>query len=243
MVSMPKPILRTFAAVSALAAPLFAQDVAATADAPAITPAAARDIEQLAAEQLESAGIPGLSVAVGWDGAVRYSRGFGLADVELDVPVTPRTRFRTASIAKPMTAVAVMQLVQAGKLDLEADVRTYVPAFEEKPWPVTLRHLLCHQSGIRHYQRDGEASGTQSYLSLTDSLAIFAGDELLFEPGTKYSYSTYAYTLLGCAVESASGTSYEAYMREHVWGPPGWATPSSTTTGRSCRSGPAATCG
>jgi len=216
---MMRSIPGILAVFLALTAPLFAQDVSATAAASAVTPAAARDIEQLVAEQLESASIPGLSVAVGWDGAIRYSRGFGLADVELDVPVSPRTRFRTASIAKPMTAVAVMQLVQAGKLDLEADIRTYVPAFGEKPWPVTLRHLLCHQSGIRHYQRDGEASGTKSFLSLTDSVSIFAGDELLFEPGTKYSYSTYAYTLLGCTVERAAGTSFESYMREHVWGP------------------------
>ena len=149
-----------------------------------------------------------------------WCKGFGKADLENDIPVTPVTKFRLASVSKPVTAVAVMRLVEKGKIDLDAPVQKYVAKFPEKQWPITTRQLLCHISGIRHY-RPGESESTRHYDSMTQSLDIFKDDDLLFEPGTKMGYSTYAYTLLGCVLEAASGKSYMDCLREEVLEPAG----------------------
>jgi CubicO group peptidase (beta-lactamase class C family) len=167
--------------------------------------------------------VPALAVACARKGKTIFEQAFGKTDLENDVAARPESRFRTASVAKPMTAVAVMQLVEGAKLELDAPIRKYCPAFPEKPWPVTVRQLLGHLGGIRHYQKKGEAQGKEQYLSLQDSLEIFKDDPLVSEPGTKYHYTTYGYTLLGCAIEAASGLGYADYMRQHVWGPAGMA--------------------
>ncbi|MCP5112202.1 MAG: beta-lactamase family protein, partial [bacterium] len=108
-------------------------------------------VEAIVSRAMEREKIPGLSVAVAIDGEFRWSRGFGLSDVENNVPATADTMFRLASISKPITAVAVMQLAEQGKLDLDAPIRQYVPSFPAKPWPITARQLLGHLGGIRHY--------------------------------------------------------------------------------------------
>ena len=165
--------------------------------------------------------IPGLSVAIARDGVLRFARGFGQSDLEHRVPTTDRTRFRTASIAKSMTAVALMQLFDAGKVDLDVPVSQYVSRWPKKRWPIPVRLLLGHLGGVRHYSRPGESSGTRHFRSVASSLQCFSADPLLHEPGSKYQYTTYGYTLLGCAVEQVSGLSYERYLTESVWKPAG----------------------
>lgn len=167
--------------------------------------------------------LPGVSLAIAVDNKLVYSRGFGKADLEQDVPVTPRTAFRTASIAKPLTATGVMRLAQEGRLDLDAPIRQYCPAWPEKHPTITARQILGHVSGIRHYARQGESTGTTAYFSIDESLAAFKDDALLHPPGTKYLYSTHGYTVLGCAIEGASGMSYADYMAARVFGPAGMA--------------------
>lgn len=167
--------------------------------------------------------LPALQAAAAKDGAVLYEGAAGRADLEQDVAATARTRFRTASIAKPMTALAVMALVETGKIDLDADIRAYVPAFPEKPWPVTVAQLLCHQGGVRHYAKPGESDGTRRYRTLEASLALFKDDPLVAEPGTKHHYTTFGYTLLGCAVERASGAEYFDFLMRAVLTPAGMA--------------------
>ena len=179
--------------------------------------AMARKIDAVIEQESAKLGIPGISVAIATDGRLSYSKGFGMADLENSVPTKAHTVYRTASIAKPLTATAVMQLVERGKLDLDAPIQKYCPSFPEKQWPVTARHLLGHLGGVRHYNKPGESSGTTYYYTIEDSLKIFKDDPLLHEPGTKYSYTTYGYSLLGCAVEGASGMRYEEYMGEHVF--------------------------
>lgn len=186
-----------------------------------IPPAAAQKIDELVQAEMVRQKIPGLTVAIGTGDRIVYSKAFGMADIENSVPVKTSTVFRTASIAKPMTATAVMQLAEQGKLDLDAPIQKYCPAFPEKPWPVTARQLLGHLGGVRHYVRPGEASGTEHFYTLADSLRIFKDDPLLHEPGTRYYYSTFGYVLLGCAVEGASGMPYERYMAERVFAPAG----------------------
>jgi CubicO group peptidase (beta-lactamase class C family) len=166
---------------------------------------------------------PALSVAVMEKGKIVYAKSFGLADLENAVPATSETRFRTASVAKTLTATAVLQLYERGAIDLDAPIQTYCPAFPQKPWPVTARLLLGHLAGVRHYTKPGESSGTQHFFTVADSLELFADDPLLFEPGTKYSYTTYGFSVLGCAIEGASKMSYGDYMRARVFDPAGMA--------------------
>ena len=170
-----------------------------------------------------AAKIPGLTVAIAFRNTIVYTKAFGHADLEHRAPATPRTAFRTASTAKPLTATAVMLLVEQGRLDLDAPIQQYCPAFPEKPWPVTARLLLGHQAGIRHYQKPGESTGKAHYFTLQDALGLFKNDPLLHEPGTKYFYSTYGFSVLGCAIEGASGLSFEAFMRARVFTPAGMA--------------------
>ncbi|MEK7215466.1 MAG: serine hydrolase domain-containing protein, partial [Chloroflexota bacterium] len=165
--------------------------------------------------------LPGLSLAIVVDNQLSYASAFGFADLENSVRANRDTAFRTASLAKALTATAVMQLGERGKLDPDAPVQKYCPAFPEKPWPVTARQLLGHLGGIRHYRDGPEARGTGHYATVVDALALFKDDSLLHEPSTRFSYTTFGYSVLGCAIEGASGMRYEAYMREHIFGPAG----------------------
>jgi serine beta-lactamase-like protein LACTB, mitochondrial len=181
-------------------------------------------IERAVTAFMSKNGVPGLSIAVVADGALAWSNGYGMADVENTVPAKATTAYRSASIGKTMTATAAMQLVEAQRLDLSADIRDYCPAFPAKPWRITPQHLLSHTSGIRHYggPRDREESySTIHYRSVADALAPFKDDPLLFEPGTKYQYSTYGYDVLGCVIEGAAGVPFLTWMRTHVWEPSG----------------------
>jgi CubicO group peptidase (beta-lactamase class C family) len=114
-----------------------------------------------------------------------------------------------------------MQLAEAGRIDLDAPIRRYCSEFPEKPWAVTARQLLGHLGGIRHYVTPAEAAGTGHYLTLEQALVLFKDDPLVHEPGSRYLYSTFGYSLLGCAIERIAGVSYEAYMRRHVFEPAG----------------------
>jgi CubicO group peptidase (beta-lactamase class C family) len=108
-------------------------------------------LDRAIAAYVKEQGIPGLTAAVALEGRVVWSRGYGLADLENSVPATPDTVYRSASIGKPMTATAAMRLVELGKLDVEQPIQRYCPAFPVKAWPITVRQLLTHTSGIRHY--------------------------------------------------------------------------------------------
>jgi serine beta-lactamase-like protein LACTB, mitochondrial len=164
--------------------------------------------------------IPGLSTALAVRGELAWTEGFGLADVENQVAATEDTVYGLASISKPITAVAIMQLAEEGKIDIDAPIQTYVPDFPTKPWPVTTRQLLGHLGGIRHYNSNHsseEFASTRHYQDVKTPLDIFKDDPLLHEPGTKYSYTTYGYCLLGCAVERAGGEPYLQYVSRRIF--------------------------
>ena len=181
-------------------------------------------IDSTIGELMDQRRVPGLSAAIVVDGHLVYERGYGLADVENEVPATSDTIYRLASISKMLTAVAAMQLVEAGKLELDAPIQTYVPTFPEKRAPITAALLLKHQSGIRHYKGNDEIRSAVFYSRVGDALKIFQDDPLLFEPGEKFSYTTYGFNLLGTAIEGASGQDYVAYVQEHICGPAGMET-------------------
>ena len=156
-----------------------------------------RQIEALISAEMAKQKIPGLSVAVVTDRQLRWSSGYGLSDVENNVAAKASTVYRLASISKPITATAVMQLFERGRVDLDAPVQKYCPAFPEKQWPVTTREVLAHLSGIRHYKSDEEFNSTRHFATVVESLEMFKNDPLLHEPGVKMTYSTFGYTLLG----------------------------------------------
>ena len=165
-------------------------------------------------------GIPGLSAAVVMERRLRWSSSFGSADLENFVPAKNVTVYRLASLTKPITATAVLQLVEAGKVDLDAPIQRYVPAFPEKQWPVTVRHLLSHQAGIRNWT-DQEFHNTRRFASIGESLGPFKDDPLLFEPGARTQYTSLGYNLLGAVVEGVSGKPFLEYLHEHVFAPAG----------------------
>ena len=195
-------------------------------------PAAAQTTAQLPADKIEKIekaisaemsrqNIPGLSVAIVTDRKLRWSNGYGLADLENYVPAKSATVYRLGSISKPITAIAVMQLAERGKLDLDAPIQKYCPAFPQKQWPVTARQLLGHLAGVRHYKSEAEFLSTRHYNSVVEGMEMFKDDPLLHEPGTKYSYTTHGYSILGCAVEAASGMKFADYVIANIFKPAG----------------------
>lgn len=163
--------------------------------------------------------IPGLSVAVGWKGAVRYAEGFGMADAENQVPVTPSSRFRVGSVSKSITSIALGQLIQSGKLNPEALL--HIEGMQAGIQPFTVRQLATHTAGIRHYgPRDG-LNCPRHFDRVKDGLVIFLSDSLLFEPGTAFNYSSYGYNLLSYVMEEAAGKPFLTCLQESVFDPLG----------------------
>ncbi len=191
-----------------------------------ITPEKRIKLEAAIARFMVANSIPGVSVAVVENGAEEWSAGFGSADLENLVPATSHTLYRLASISKPITATGAMLLWQQGKLDLDAPVQKYCPAFPLKDTPITTRELLGHMGGIRHYKSDSnddpEGGNTKHFAdSIRAGLDFFKNDPLVAKPGTEFHYSTQGFTLVGCAIEGASGENYVDYMRENVLIPAG----------------------
>jgi CubicO group peptidase (beta-lactamase class C family) len=172
-------------------------------------------------EHMREGGIPGVSVAVAVGGRVVWAEGFGWADVENKVGVTPETRFRIASISKALTAGALATLMESGAVDLDAPVQRYVPRFPEKPeGMVTTRLLAGHLAGVRHY-RGMEFASQAHYDDVVDALEIFADDPLQSPPGQRYAYSTYGWNLISAVVQGASGVRFLTYVRDRVLKPLG----------------------
>lgn len=151
--------------------------------------------------------VPGLSGAIAVDGELVWTGGFGYANLQHRVPATDSTRYRIASISKPVAATVALMLAEEGRLDLDAPVRSYLPLFPEKRDTITTRQLLSHTGGIRHYRGDEFRSATR-YESRLGPVSIFADDSLLFEPGTQFSYSTYGFTLASAVMEAAADSSF-----------------------------------
>ncbi len=186
----------------------------------------ARDAATLVRAYLEQSRVPGMAVAVFADGALVWSEGFGLADIEQQVPVTRHTRFRLASVSKLFTVAAAARLADAGALDLDAPVQQYVSDFPTHPGsPVTARLLAGQLGGIRHY-RGSDFAGTHNidrtvFRNTEAALAIFRDDSLVAPPGSRYHYSTFGYTLLGAAIEGAAGEEYPVALARLVLTPLG----------------------
>jgi serine beta-lactamase-like protein LACTB len=180
----------------------------------------ANDIEKIANKLFEEAvlspSVPGINVAVADEKGIKWAKGFGFANLEHKVPMTESTKMRIGSVAKVITTAALMRLYEKNLITFSRDIRSYVPEWPEKHQKITLAQLTSHTSGVRHYKND-EFFANGDYDSATDSLDIFKNDDLLFEPGTKFSYSTYAWTLISAAMEkAASDTPFKQLIHDQV---------------------------
>lgn len=169
--------------------------------------------------------LPGLGVAVVRDGRRVWSGYFGQADLENGIPVTRRTVFRFASASKPMTAVAALRLVARGRLKLDAPIREGLGSEAGAVGEfTTLRHLLAHQSGLRHYQpRPGEEP-LRHFARLAEALRERAQDPPLFVPGSGFGYSTHGYLVIGRLMERVEGRAFEEWMDRDLFKPSGMST-------------------
>jgi len=170
---------------------------------------------------------PGVSAAVCVNGELVFSGGVGVSDLESGMPQNGRSVHNIGSISKTQSVVAILQLVEQGKISLDAEVQTYVPWFPKKQRPITVRHILTHTSGIRHYRDDefdpGQLWMFQHYDKVEESTRRWRDDPLAFDPGTRWMYSSFATNLLHGIVESVSGLSFEEYLTRNVWRPAGMA--------------------
>ncbi len=193
----------------------------------ALPAAKAKAVDAAVTAEMTKQQAVGVAIGIIQDGQVVYLKGYGLADRENKTPVTADTVFNWASNSKPLTAVAALRLVEKKQLDLDADVRKYVPDFPDKDAVITIRHLLCHQSGIPHYS-NGKVIPTkrtyttdQPFLDPVNALDRFNLSPLLFKPGEKVDYSSYAYLLLSAAVQKAGKEAFDKQLQEHIAKPLG----------------------
>ena len=164
----------------------------------------------------------GVSAGVFYQGEVVWANGAGYRDIENKKPATADMLHRIASITKPMTAVAIMQLVEEKQIDLDATIQTYLPNYpRHKEGDITIRHLLNHTSGIKAYPNQKEGFSKVQYASLEEAMTLFKDRPLNHVPGKKHLYTTYGYTVLGVILEKVTGQKYEEYMQENVWTPAG----------------------
>ena len=187
---------------------------------PFINPDALFHVEQYIAATRRQLRVPGLAVAVIQDGEIVYQHGFGHAAPGRSV--TPQTPFILGSLSKSFTTLAVMQLVEAGKLNLDAPVQHYIPWFHVRDGAassrITVRHVLTHTSGISRYVGRALLSG-RGGKTLEKSVRELSKVKLLHPVGSHFAYSNTNYLIAGLLVETASGISYEEYIQEHIFHP------------------------
>ena len=216
-------VVGLFAWVS-LTAPTLHPDAAAVKSVAHAAPAAkwAGTVEQgrqVVRTALKEQNLPGLSVAVGLGGEIVWAEGFGWADLEHQEPVAPDMKFRLGTASKVLTSAAVGLLLERNRMKLEDEIQTYVPEFPKKQWPVTVRHLMAHLAGVRNDGGDEGPFYSKHCERTVDALPTFAGQELLFEPGTRYRYSNYGWILVSAAVEAAADERLLTFMRTQIFEP------------------------
>jgi len=213
------------AALALAAGPALAQTAAPYAQRPTAVKRAAAitDGRRRIAAYMAERGVPGLSIAVSANGALAWSEGFGLADVEQGVPVTPATRFRSGSVAKPLSMAAAAVLHDRGKLDFDATVQSLLPDFPVKSrTPITFRMLAGMLGGFRHYRLGSDDFfNSRRYENVLETLAVFKDEPLVHPPGTTFLYSSMGTNLQGAMTQAAAGKPFPELMQELVFEPLG----------------------
>ena len=171
------------------------------------------------AEEMQSVSISGAMTVNGelvWAGTV------GLAKVELGQAANVKTQYRVGSVSKPITAVALMRMVEEGMIELDLPIHNYLPDYPRYSAQMTVRQLASHMAGVRHYRYDflkfppTDSLSNVHYSDVNWALSQFKDDELLFKPGQGFSYSTHGYTLLSAVMQAAGGKPFESLVAELV---------------------------
>jgi CubicO group peptidase (beta-lactamase class C family) len=165
--------------------------------------------------------VPGLSLLVVRDGKIMRAEGYGLANVELQVPAKPETVFQSGSMGKQFTATAVMMLVEEGKMGLDDPVTKYLKGAPPTWQQVTIRELLSHTAGFTDYPKNFDF---RKDYSESQMLKIVEGIPLAFPPGTKWSYSNLGYLTLGIVIHQVTGEFYGDFLEERIFRPLGMST-------------------
>src|SRR4051812_11811550 len=219
--SLPMRV-RLFPGVLVLALALGLVPSAVLAQAPPPDPGAlASKVEEYMDARVKRDHFSG-SVLIARDGKVLFSRGYGMANLEHDVPNTPQTKFRLGSITKQFTAMAILILQERGKLKVEDKVKKYLPD-APKAWDeITIRHLLTHTSGIPNYTAYPEFLKTLPVrVTLKELIAKFKDRPLDFKPGETFRYSNSGYVVLGQVIETAAGEGYASFLNKTIFTPLG----------------------
>lgn len=180
-----------------------------------------QELDKYIADYKRLKNVPSISAGVLSNGKIFWLGAAGYSDLENSITANPKTVYRIASISKPITAVALMQLVEKGKIKLDEDALKYIPYFPRKKWKFTVRQLLNHTSGIRNYKTAEEFNSKEHYNTTREALHVMMEDPLRFQPGTKFLYTTLGYNLLAAIIEEVSGMDYNSYLKKYIFEPAG----------------------
>jgi D-alanyl-D-alanine carboxypeptidase len=212
------PVLALFALL-AVSSPLAASQAAAAP--PAADSALAAKIDAVMSAVYKP-GQPGAAIIVQKDGRTIVRKGYGLADLELGVPVAPDMVFRLGSITKQFTAVSILLLAGEGKLGLQDEITKFVPDYPTQGKRITVEHLLTHTSGIQSYTDLPEWLPLwRKDFTVRELIDLFKDKPMQFEPGRSWAYNNSAYILLGAIIENVSGKTYEQFVDERIFKPLG----------------------
>ncbi len=216
-----------YAAITSLCMAVFAST--------AVLAQTAEQIDAVVLDEMARQNIVGMALAIVKNGNIYYARGYGHADLAHRVPVTTQTIFRWGSISKTLTAVAALKLAEQNPAfslnDKVTQHVSYWPEYGNKG-EIRIRHLLSNRSGIIHYTSRkncyhnhspgyARSKHTSRYYNAKQAVAVFRDQKLCFDPGTRYKYSTFGFSLLGSAIEGGSGTSYSSWVRDRIKTPLG----------------------
>ncbi len=209
----------------ACAASAFAQNSAVSSSAP-LDPEQIKSIDSFIATQMASQKIPGVALGIYSRGKILLAKGYGLANVELDVPVKPETVFQTGSVGKQFVSAAIMMLVEEGKISLDDSLAKYFPGAPATWKPILIKNLLSHTSGLAEYESDDRTGPNGPFYMRLD----FTEDELVAKiealpidsaPGEKWDYRNTNYFLLGVLIHKVTGKPYYEFLDERIFKPLG----------------------
>jgi CubicO group peptidase (beta-lactamase class C family) len=193
-----------------------------------VTSAQSPDVKMVSAEfdKLLSAqfkpGETGCAALVAINGRIIYKKAFGMANLELNVPMQPDMVFRIGSITKQFTAIAILQLMEQGKLSLQDDITKFIPGYPTQAYKITIENLLTHTSGIKSYT---DVPEIMKYIkedyTPEEVIDKFKNQPMEFAPGTKWNYNNSGFFLLGYIIEKASGMKYQDYIEQNLFKPAG----------------------
>lgn len=165
---------------------------------------------------MESKQVPGMQIAVSLKGDLVFSNGFGYSNIELEIPVHTKSKFKIASVSKPIAAVLTARLFQNSVIDIDKPVNELINFSNSEDF--TLRQLYCHASGIRHYEAKDTAA-SKYHNDIQNGLNIIKNDTLLYKPGLKYSYSSYGYNIAGAYIEKVTKQQIENLLSDSLFVP------------------------